>query len=105
MSLKKSLELKSGYTADYWRIAYLGIDPINRELTIDANCYKSKAAYVADAEPIYKANASLTKKQLNALPLNILVTVKPWLATGDEILKLILPQLTGAITDPTDVIS
>ncbi len=51
MALRKTIELPSGYTADYMNIAAVQFNKIHRQCVVQLAVYKDEAARIAGKEP------------------------------------------------------
>jgi hypothetical protein len=95
MALIKSVNLKSGFVAEFYRIRHIIIDYRGMFLLLDL--YKDEAAFLAGNSPI-ESNEYFLEGELNPFPLNDAdmnvnntLTKKAYKALKD------LPELTGAI--------
>jgi len=105
MSLTKRITLPSRIDIEYWRLAYIGLDPINKTVYFDIHGYANKAAFDSGGTPVETTSLQVSKEQFQASGIPKLGAItKAFLNAMDKLVLDNKSDLCDAVEDDTDVL-
>ena len=105
MSLQKTITHPTGYDLDFFKVTDVRIQPINRVIDVRVDGWKSKADFDAGKALIYSERFVLSQENISGLAVTGLIpATKEFLNKIEKAATEIIPDLTSATEDETDVI-